>query len=147
MTVRRWAAIRVRAVLVVISAAGLVACGPREPSTDAEKLARGRELVQQMSERLGAAMDVSVTTTEARDVVRVSGKKDLVPLTGLYTVRRPDRFYTKMSGGRELETWYDGKKLTVAAHKEKVFAQAPMPETIASAISRGGSPRGLSLVT
>ena len=83
-----------------------------------------------MSERLAAATDVSVTTTEARDMVRVSGKKELVPLTGLYTVRRPDRFYTKMTGGRELETWYNGKQLTVAAHQDKVFAQAPMPETI-----------------
>ena len=130
MTLRWCTAMRVRAFLVILSAVGLVACGPREPTTDAERLARGRELVQQMSERLAAATTVTVTTTEVRDVVRASGQKDAVPLTGTYTVRRPDRFYAKMTGGRGLETWYDGKQLTVAVPQEKVFAQAPMPETI-----------------
>ena len=65
-----------------------------------------------------------------RDVVRASGAKEPVSLTGEYTLRRPDRFHSKMTGGRGLEAWYDGKKLTVAVHQEKVFAQAPMPETI-----------------
>ena len=51
-------------------------------------------------------------------------------LTGVYTVRRPDRFLRKMAGGKGLEAWYNGKKLTVAVQQDKVFAQAPMPETI-----------------
>ena len=83
-----------------------------------------------MSDRIAKATDVSITTTEVRDVVRRSGTKDSVPLTGVYTMRRPDRLYTKLTGGRGLESWYDGKKLTVAVQQEKVFAQAPMPETI-----------------
>ena len=78
----------------------LLACGPREPRTDAERLARGRELVQEMSTRLAAATQVSVTTTEVRDIVRASGAKERVSQTGVYTVRRPDRFYAKMTGGR-----------------------------------------------
>ncbi len=65
-----------------------------------------------------------------RDLVRVSGSKESVSQTGVYTVRRPDRFYAKMTGGLGLETWYNGKTLTIAAHPHKVFAQAPMPETI-----------------
>jgi len=115
--------------------AGLVmlsqlACGPREPSTDAERLARGRALVDQMSTRLAAATELSVTTTETRDRVRFSGAKESVAGTGEYTVRRPDRFHTKTTGGRDLESWYNGKVLTIAAHQQKVFAQAPMPESI-----------------
>ena len=35
-----------------------------------------------------------------------------------------------MTGGRGLETWYNGKTLTIASHPHKVFAQAPMPDTI-----------------
>jgi hypothetical protein len=108
----------------------LVACAPREPATDADRLARGRELVQQMSARLAAANAISVTTTEARDAVRVSGAKEQLSLTGVYTVRRPDRFHARMTGGRGLESWYNGKTLTIASHPQKVFAQAPMPETI-----------------
>jgi hypothetical protein len=130
MAVRTWNARLSRSALAGLATISLVACGPREPTTDAERLARGRELVQQMSARLAAAPAVSVTTTEVRDVVRVSGRKEPVSLTGLYTVRRPNRFYAKMTGGRDLESWYNGKTLTIASHAEKVFAQAPMPETI-----------------
>jgi hypothetical protein len=130
MTVRRRTATCFPAVLAGLTTFGLVACGSREPATDAERLARGRELVQQTSERLAAATQVSVTTTEVRDVVRLSGVKEPMTLTGVYTLRRPDRFYAKMTGGRGLEAWYDGKRLTVAIQQDKVFAQAPMPETI-----------------
>ena len=113
-----------------LAAFSLAACGQREPATDAERLARGRELVQQMSARLAAASELSATTTEVRDFVRLSGKKESVSLTGVYTVKRPDRFHTKLTGGRGLEAWYNGKTLTIASHKDKVFAQAPMPESI-----------------
>jgi len=115
---------------VVLAAIALAGCGTREPSTDAERLARGRELVQQMSTRLAAANAMSVTTTEARDVIRFSGKRETVTGTGEYVVRRPDRFHARTAAGRGLESWYNGKVLTVAVHGEKVFAQAPMPENI-----------------
>ena len=108
----------------------MAACGTREPSTDAERLTRGRELVQQMSARLAGAKAVSVTTTEVRDRVRVSGAKESVPTTGLYIMQRPNRFYSKATGGRGLESWYNGKTLTIALNADKVFAQAPMPDTI-----------------
>ena len=102
-----------------LAAIALAACGPREPATDAERLARGRELVQQMSARLAAANAISVTTTETRDIVRLSGTKDRVAGTGEYIVRRPDRFYTKSIGGRGLESWYNGKVLTIAVHQRQ----------------------------
>ena len=121
---------RSRLVFAGLAAIGLAACGPGEPSTDAERLARGRELVQQMSDRLASASQLSVTTTETRDVVRLSGTKEAVSGTGEYTIRRPDRVYAKLTGSREMETWYNGKVLTIAGHREKIFAQAPMPETI-----------------
>ena len=129
MTVRKWIGTPLPAAFVGLAVTGLVACGPREPATDAERLSRGRELVQQMSTRLAAVTEMNVTTTETRDVVRASGK-EAVAQTGSYTMQRPDQFYARMTGGRDLETWYDGKMLTIAAHEHKVFAQAPMPETI-----------------
>ena len=130
MTARTWNAMFSRSALAGLVAVSLVACGPREPATDGERLARGRELVHQMSARLAAATEVSVTTREVRDVVAGSGGKVQVSQTGVYTVRRPDRFYAKVTGGLGLESWYNGKTLTVAAHNDKVFAQAPMPDTI-----------------
>ena len=130
MTVREWTAIRPRAALAACAMLGMAACGSREPSTEAERLARGRDLVQQMSARLAAENAISVTTTEVRDIVRRSGATEQSSLTAVYTVRRPDRFHTRMTGGRGLESWYNGKTLTIASHPHKVFAQAPMPETI-----------------
>jgi hypothetical protein len=130
MKLRQRKAMLSASALAGLASITLVACGPREPTTAAERLARGRELVQQMSGRLAMATAVSVTTTEVRERVRGSGKKEPVSLTAVYTVRRPDRFYTKMTGGPGLESWYNGKTLTIASHPEKVFAQAPMPDTI-----------------
>ena len=126
-------AIPLRTVLVA-SAIGLAACGAREPRTDADKLARGRELVQQMSAKLAAASAINVTTTEVRDRVRISGAKEPVSFTATYTVRRPNNFYAMMTGGAGIESWYNGKTLTIASHPHKVFAQAPMPDTLDRAL-------------
>jgi hypothetical protein len=130
MTLRQGTGVVSRSALAALAAMSIVSCGQKEPTTDAERLARGRELVQEMSLQLAAANEMTVSTTEVRDVVRRSGTKDRVSLTGVYTLRRPDRFHTTLAGGKGLESWYDGKKLTVAVQQEKVFAQAPMPENI-----------------
>ena len=129
MTARTWKTLRLGA-LAVVAAVGVTGCGPGEPTTDAEKLARGKEIVQKMSDRLASAEVIRVTTTEARDLVSPSGRKEAASGTGEYTARRPDRFYARNSGTREMESWYNGRILTVASHKHKVFAQAPMPESI-----------------
>ena len=130
MNLRQWTGLLSRSVIAMMAVIGLQACGTREPTTDAERLARGRELVQRMSSKLAAATDLSATTTEVRDVVGSSGGKKSVSVTAEYAFRRPDRFYVKSTGGRDLEAWYNGKVVTVASHQHKVFAQAPMPETI-----------------
>ncbi len=83
-----------------------------------------------MSARLAAANAVSVTTTETRDVVRLSGEKEPMSGTGEYTCDAPIDSTPSRPSGRGVEAWYNGKVLTIAVHQEKVFAQAPMPETI-----------------
>ena len=128
-----------RAILFRVACAGLAlfmsaACGRGEPSTDAERLARGRELVQQMSDRLGAATRLTVTTAETRDVVRLSGARETVTGAGEYTVQRPDHFHAKTTAGRNLESWYNGKVLTIAVHNEKV-SPALTPTAGSSAVS------------
>ena len=129
MNRRTWTDVLSRLTVTILTTIAVAACGAG-PGTDGERLARGKELVEQMSARLAAAPAVTVTTTEVRDVVHASGRKEPLSQTSVYTMRRPDRFYAKMTGGRGLETWYNGKTITIASHPEKVFAQAPMPETI-----------------
>jgi len=133
MTATQWRSLS-RFAAAAVAALGAVACGSRAPSTDAERLARGRELVHQMSTRLASADAVTVTTSEARDVVHGAGRKESLSFTGVYTVRRPDRFNVKTTGPRGIESWYNGKTLTLASHADKVFAQAPMPDSIDRAL-------------
>ena len=59
------------AVLPILATA---ACGGREPSSAAERLARGREIIEQMGAKLGAAKEFSVTTDEKREVIRAGGE-------------------------------------------------------------------------
>jgi len=118
------------AMSAAIAAAVAGACAQDTPPTGAERLARGRALVRGLSARLGAIPQLTTTTTEIREVLRPSGVKERLEIHGLYTMRRPDRFYFKQTGGREWEAWYNGRKVTLAIHSQRVFAQAPMPETL-----------------
>jgi hypothetical protein len=50
------------------------------------------------------------------------------------TVRRPDRLHSRVSGDRQNELWYDGRRFTLALHDQKVFGQARAPETLDRAL-------------
>ena len=121
-----------RLALAVSLSAGLVsACGPREPRTDAERLARGKEIIDRMSTKLGSAKAFTVSTREVRDQVKPSGEVQRVNLTRESALRRnPDRLHSKTAGDTQNEAWYDGVGLTLVMHKDKVFGQARMPETL-----------------
>jgi hypothetical protein len=119
-------------VLPFLAAAvpALAGCGPREPRTEAERLANGREIVERMSGKLASAQAFTVTTQETREIVKSNGQPQTLALTRKVMVRRPDRMYVETAGDRQNELWYDGVGLTMAMHKEKVFGQARMPETL-----------------
>jgi hypothetical protein len=122
---------RLMTILASLLVIAVAACERREPSTDAERLARGRQIVDAMSAKLGAAGQFTVALRGTRDSVRRSGESESVSFTDVITVRRPDRLHSRMTGEkRDVETWYDGSLATVAGHRDKVFAQARMPETI-----------------
>jgi len=116
--------------LAVIAAAVLAACGPREPGTAEEKLARGRELVQAMSQRFAQAQAFTIQTRERRERVKADGTKVAHAFTRTATVKRPNRLYSKTSGEIENEVFYDGVGVTFVGHKDKIFAQSLMPETL-----------------
>ncbi len=118
-------------VLLVVLAAGLAgACGQREPRTDAERLARGRQIIENMSAKLASAQAMTFTAQEVRDQAKRNGQVQRVTLQRQAVLRRPDRLYIKTAGDMNNEIWYDGVGLTVVMHKDKVFAQAPMPKTL-----------------
>ena len=116
--------------LAALAASLSLACQPSEPRTDAEKLARGREIIEKMSARLGSLQAFTVTSTEARDEVTKAGQVKHLTLQRELSIRRPNRLYTKVSGDRSTEAWYDGVGITLALHDEKIFGQGRTPETL-----------------
>jgi hypothetical protein len=125
-------------------AALAAACGAREPKTDAERLARGREIVERMSEKLAAAKAFRVTTVETRQEAGRGGAIRKVTLTRETSVRRPDRLYSRVTGDRRNETWYDGVGITLVLHEAKVFGQGRAPETLDKALDAIDERYGIS---
>jgi hypothetical protein len=119
------------------------ACGSREPKTDAERLARGREIVERMSATLAAAKAFRVTTVETRQEATRTGIRK-VTLTRETSVRRPDRLYSRVTGDRHNETWYDGVGITLVLHEAKVFGQGRAPETLDKALDAIDERYGIS---
>lgn len=128
------------AVLGAVACLTAVSCGSREPgarpaaepgpATAEEKRARGETILKQMSEKLAAAQVLSVSTSEQNERVRRNGEKVKLNFNREVAMRRPDRLYFKATGDRDLEAFYDGKKVTLVSHKEKVFGEFPARPTI-----------------
>ena len=75
-------------VAALVIAAFAAACGARQPQTDAERLARGREIVERMSTALAGAKSFKVTTVETRQEAGRAGTVRKVTLTRETSVRR-----------------------------------------------------------
>ena len=120
-------------IVVTCAIAGLAAAcggGPPAPRTDAERLTLGKQIIDRMSTKLASAQTFSVKTREVRHVNNAKGQPREDTFDRETVVRRPDRLYTMTTGDRQNETWYDGVGLTLVLHKDKVFGQARMPETL-----------------
>lgn len=97
--------------------------------------ARGREIVERMSAALASAENFSVTTDELRQRMPESQSPESRRLTRRTIVKRhPDRLYFETSGDADNQGWYDGVGLTLVLHRDKVFGQARMPETLDAAL-------------
>jgi hypothetical protein len=108
--------------------------GGQEPSTDVERLAHGREIVERMSTTLAAAQSLSVSFDEIRQITLPNGKPQQLTMAREVVVRRPDRLYARAKGDHDTEAFYDGVGLTLVMHKERVFGQARLPETLDKAL-------------
>ena len=110
--------------MLAITTMATGACGTRD------KRVRGENLLKQTSARIASAQALSVTTDEINDRVARDGKTRQVHRQRLVTVRRPDRMWFRTSGDRDTEGFYDGSRLTLLFHGEKVFGVIPTPSTL-----------------
>ena len=130
------ARVRFRVAVWLMAAGSLVMGGcSSDPTTPEAKLARGKEIIRKMSARLAGASAMSVTSEQVRERVRRNGEKEAKTVSHELLMRRPDRVWFKATGDeQDREGWYNGKEFTLVGHRDKVFARAPMPETIDRAI-------------
>ena len=118
-------------LLITIVLSFAVSGCSHDPTTPDEKLARGKEIIKKMSDRLAAANAISATSEISAERVRPTGEKRTTTPSQQLLMRRPDRVWFKRTGDdQDMEGWYNGKELTLVGHHQKVFARAPMPETI-----------------
>jgi hypothetical protein len=124
-----------RLVLLSVLATGSPLGCERQPTTPEDKRARAEELLRTMSRSLGSARSMTVETTEVSNRVTTGGSKAEELTTRQIAIRRPDGAYFKQTGSqRENEMWYDGKRITLAMHKDKAWARGPMPATLDEAL-------------
>jgi hypothetical protein len=135
----------VAAIVTVTLTCCLIACRAAEPRTEAERLARSRKIIERMSAKLGGTPAFSMTMNEVRDEVRAKGEPQRVTLARETIVKRPNRMYSKVSGDRQNEFWYDGVGITLVMHKDKVFGQARAPETLDKTLDAISERYGMSM--
>ena len=113
-------------------ALSVAACGPRErdPETPDARRERGLSMIQAMSDRLAASKSIAVETSEEISRITRTGERRVDTFTRELKMRRPDRLYSRTRGARELEIFYEGSRLTVISHPEKVYGELATPPTI-----------------
>jgi hypothetical protein len=82
-----------------------------------------------MSDRLAAAHRLSFTTTEELERSR-NDERRAHKLSRQIVIRRPDRLYFKVSGDRDMEAFYDGRRFTLVSHRDKVFGNFTAPAAL-----------------
>jgi hypothetical protein len=127
-------AMRYFAVLLLTCAA--IACQrapaapPADPATPDERRAAGEALLKQLSATIASAQAISFRTDEIGTRTTRSGQKQTVTYSRELSMRRPNRLHFVMTGGRDLEAFYQGSKVTLVSHGDKVFAEFPAPATL-----------------
>lgn len=106
-------------VLAALAASVSLACKPSEPRTDAEKLARGREIIERMSAKLA-----SLQTFAVDESWRIAAGPGAVIGVGTMLVRPPAAAVTVVHGGSSY--WYSAG----AYYTRVISGGAPMYQVV-----------------
>lgn len=113
-----------------VAIAVLAASCSRTPSTPEARRARGLELVAAAGKHIASAQTISLKALEESERVRRSGTKVPIKSEQEMQIRRPDRMHWKAAGNLDLESFYDGQRVTLMSHGQKVYAVAPETGTL-----------------
>lgn len=115
------------AAVVAIAAMASLA-GP--PAARADE-AHARELLQAMSDYLGAQSALAFDFDVSLEVVTVEDQKLAIASSGALTLQRPDRVRATRTGGfADVELAFDGETMTLLGKNANVYGQIKAPGTI-----------------
>lgn len=120
---------RIQMLYLVILAVLMTSYVHAEPDS-----VKGAALLKAMSSKLAAAQIFSFQTKEFHDALNRKGEKVQINMTRDVLVRRPNGFWTKYTGDRDWEIWYDGTRLTGISDDKRVYIQHEMPPTLDAAM-------------
>src|SRR5262245_6017165 len=112
--------------VAVGAATWLAACGTSESG----RRSRGEDMLKATSAKIAAAKAFSFTVDETAERTSRNGTKRVEHIERQVTVRRPDRLWFRTTGDRDVERFYDGMRMTLLFHGQKVFGIIPTPATI-----------------
>ncbi|MCG7360398.1 DUF2092 domain-containing protein [Roseomonas sp. ACRSG] len=93
------------------------------------------QLLRAMSRGLAAAPSLAVELTVLREVALADGRTASLLSDITLAIRRPDRLRADIRGDAVLaDVYYDGRKVTVHAIPQQVFAEEPAPASLDQAV-------------
>ena len=83
-------------------------------------------MLKDMADYMTAQKDLAFRYDASIDVVTKDGEKLQIAYSGRVALARPDRLFATRSGGfADMETFFDGKTLTILGKNKNVYLQVP----------------------
>jgi hypothetical protein len=122
-------------LLGLVVVAGIGCNRTQQTLTPEAAKAKGDALLREMSKNMSAIQAFAFTADEHRQNPGAGGAKADRNATRQVIVRRPNNLaFTGKGASGETAGWYDGKQITLVAHRDKVWARGPMPPTLDEAL-------------
>ena len=119
--------------LIALVVFAVTACGRTQTLSPEAASAKGDALLKEMSKNVSSLQTFAYTVDERRQ--KPGGGKGERNTTRHVIVRRPNKVaFTGKGDAGDTAGWYDGKQLTLVAHRDKVWARGPMPPTLDEAL-------------
>jgi hypothetical protein len=120
-------------LVVLIATTFTLAFGGSQPGATGDK-AKGDQILREMSDAIASKKTLSFTAEEFSEKVGEGGQKTQVHIVRHVVMRRPNGFRSLVEGDQGLNTWYDGKELTLVSNAKKLWARGEVPPTLDEAM-------------
>src|SRR5262245_61806691 len=116
---------------VKLTALALLTATITAPTAASAGEAEAKAMLKAMTDYMAAQKDLAFRYDASMEVVTKDGEKLQIDYSGRVALARPDRIAATRSGGfAHIETFFDGKTLTILGKNKNVYLQLPIPGTV-----------------